>query len=148
EYQPVKIAAMEGHWENTGPAALVLFGIPDQDREVNHAEITIPHLGGLILKHDWNGRVAGLKDFPKGDRPPVFPVFFAFRIMVGIGVLLIALGLTGAFLWARHTLFSTRLYLQVATYAWPIGFIAILAGWITTETGRQPYVAYGILRTA
>jgi cytochrome d ubiquinol oxidase subunit I len=148
EHQPVKIAAMEGHWENTGPAPLVLFGIPDQERELNHAEITVPHLGGLILKHDWNGRFAGLKDFPKGDRPPVWPVFFAFRLMVGIGVLLILLGLTGAYLWGRGRLFTTRWYLQAATYSWPIGFIAIIAGWITTETGRQPYVAYGILRTA
>jgi cytochrome d ubiquinol oxidase subunit I len=147
EYQPVKVAAMEGHWENTGPAALVLFGLPDQDRELNHAEIAIPRLGGLILKHDLNGRYAGLKDFPKADRPPVWPVFFAFRIMVGIGVLLIALGLTGAFLWWRGQLFTTRWYLTIATYSWPVGFIAILAGWVTTETGRQPYVAYGILRT-
>jgi cytochrome d ubiquinol oxidase subunit I len=146
-YQPAKIAAMEGHWENTGPAALVLFGVPDQDAERNRAEIAIPRLGGLILKHDLNGRFAGLKDFPKEDRPPVLPVFFAFRIMVGIGVLLIALGLTGAFLWSRRKLFTTRWYLRIATYLWPIGFLAILAGWVTTETGRQPYVAYGILRT-
>jgi len=147
EHQPAKVAAMEGHWENTGPAALVLFGIPDQERELNHAEIALPRLGGLILKHDLNGRYAGLKDFPKADRPPVLPVFFAFRIMVGIGVLLIALGLVGAFLWARGKLFTTRWYLRAATFSWPIGFIAILAGWVTTETGRQPYVAYGILRT-
>jgi cytochrome bd ubiquinol oxidase subunit I len=148
EYQPVKVAAMEGHWENTGPAALVLFGLPDQEGERNRAEIAIPRLGGLILKHDLNGRYAGLKDFPKADRPPVLPVFFAFRIMVGIGVLLIALGLTGAFLWSRRKLFTTRWYLRAATFMWPLGFIAILAGWVTTETGRQPYVAYGIVRTA
>jgi cytochrome d ubiquinol oxidase subunit I len=147
EYQPAKIAAVEGHWENTGPAALVLFGIPDQERELNHLEIAIPHLGGLILKHEWDGRFAGLKDFAPADRPPVLPVFFAFRIMVGIGVLLILLGLTGAFLWFRGKLFTTRWYLSIATYSWPIGFIAIIAGWITTESGRQPYVAYGILRT-
>jgi cytochrome d ubiquinol oxidase subunit I len=147
EYQPAKVAAMEGHWENNGPAALVLFGIPDQDRELNHAEIAIPRLGSVILTHDPNGRYAGLKDFAKADRPPVLPVFFAFRIMVGIGVLLILLGLTGALLWIRGKLFTTRWYLQVATYSWPIGFVAILAGWVTTEVGRQPYVAYGILRT-
>jgi cytochrome d ubiquinol oxidase subunit I len=147
EYQPAKVAAMEGHWENTGPAALVLFGIPDQDRELNQAQIAIPRLGGLILKHDLNGRYAGLKDFPKADRPPVLPVFFAFRIMVGIGVLLILLGLTGALLWIRGKLFTTRWYLQAATYSWPVGFVAIIAGWVTTEVGRQPYVAYGILRT-
>jgi cytochrome bd ubiquinol oxidase subunit I len=147
EYQPAKVAAMEGHWQNTGPAALVLFGIPDQERELNQAEIAIPRLGGLILKHNLDGRYAGLKDFPKSDRPPVLPVFFAFRIMVGIGVLLILLGLTGAFLWSRGKLFTTRWYLQAATYSWPVGFVAILAGWVTTEVGRQPYVAYGILRT-
>jgi cytochrome bd ubiquinol oxidase subunit I len=147
EYQPAKVAAMEGHWRNSGPAELILFGIPDQDRELNHAEIAIPRLGSLILTHDPNGRYAGLKDFPKADRPPVWPVFFAFRIMVGIGVLLILLGLTGAFLWRRGKLFTTRWYLQVATYSWPVGFVAILAGWVTTEVGRQPYVAYGILRT-
>jgi cytochrome d ubiquinol oxidase subunit I len=147
-YQPAKIAAMEGHWENTGPAALVLLGFPDQDGERNRAEIAIPHLGGLILKHDWNGRYAGLKDFPKEDRPPVWPVFFAFRAMVGVGVLLILLGLTGAWLWVRGRLFTTRWYLTIATYSWPVGFIAIIAGWVTTEVGRQPYVAYGILRTS
>lgn len=148
QYQPAKIAAMEGRWDDTGPASLVLFGIPDQEREMNHAEIAVPHLGALILTHHWKGRIAGLKSFPKSDRPPVLPVFFAFRAMVGIGVLLILLGLTGAYLWVRRRLFTTRWYLQAATYSWPIGFIAIIAGWITTEVGRQPYVAYGIVRTA
>jgi len=147
EYQPVKVAAMEGHWENTGPAPLVLFGWPDEQQERNRAEIAIPRLGGLILKHHLDGRFAGLKDFPREARPPVVPVFFAFRIMVGVGVLLIALGLTGALLWARGALFSTRWYLRAVTYTWPLGFVAILAGWVTTECGRQPYVAYGIVRT-
>lgn len=147
EYQPVKVAALEGHWEDSGPAPLVLFALPDSQRERNRAEIAIPRLGGLILKHDLNGRYAGLKDFPRSQRPPVIPVFFAFRVMVGIGFLLIALGLTGAVLWYRRTLFTTRWYLRAATYTWPLGFIAILAGWVTTETGRQPYVAYGIVRT-
>jgi cytochrome bd ubiquinol oxidase subunit I len=147
EHQPAKVAAMEGHWENNGPADLVLFGIPDQAAERNLAEIAIPRLGSLILKHDLNGRYPGLKDFPRADRPPVLPVFFAFRIMVGMGVLLIALGLTGALLWFRGALFTTRWYLRAAIYSWPIGFVAILAGWITTETGRQPYVAYGLVRT-
>jgi cytochrome bd ubiquinol oxidase subunit I len=147
QYQPAKIAAMEGHWKNDGPAALVLFGIPDQEREMTHAEIAIPRLGSLIIKHDLNGRYPGLTDFPKANRPPVLPVFFAFRIMVGVGMLLIALGLTGAFLWSRGKLFTTRWYLRATTFAWPLGFIAIIAGWVTTESGRQPYVAYGITRT-
>jgi cytochrome d ubiquinol oxidase subunit I len=146
-HQPVKVAAMEGHWENNGPAELVLFALPDERNERNRAQITVPKLGSVILTHSLTGRYAGLKDFPRDQRPPVIPVFFAFRIMVGIGLVLIALGLTGAVLWKRKKLFTTGWYLLIASYAWPIGFIAIMAGWITTETGRQPYVAYGILRT-
>ena len=148
EHQPMKIAAMEGHWEDDGPAALVLFGIPDQKAEKTHAEIALPGVASIILTHSTTGRVPALKDVPPRDRPPVANVFYAFRIMVGIGLLLILLGLVGAFLWWRKRVFETRWYLRFAGYAWPAGFIAILAGWVTTESGRQPYVAYGILRTA
>lgn len=148
EHQPVKIAAMEGHWQNEGPADLVLFAWPDEKLESNRYAITVPHLGSLILTHDWNGRFAGLKDFPPAQRPPVPNVFFAFRIMVGIGVTLIALGLSGAWLWWRGRLLSARWYLRFAGYSWPLGFIAILAGWVTTEQGRQPYLVYGVLRTS
>ena len=148
EHQPIKIAAMEGHWEDNGPAALVLFGVPDQKAEKNHAEIALPGLASVILTHSTTGRVPALKDVPPEDRPPVANVFYAFRIMVGIGMLLILLGLVGAFLWWRKRVFETRWYLRFAGYAWPAGFVAILAGWVTTECGRQPYVAYGILRTA
>jgi cytochrome d ubiquinol oxidase subunit I len=145
--QPVKVAAMEAHWQDNGPADLVLFALPDERNETNRAEIGIPRLGSLILTHDWNGHYVGLKDFPRDQRPPVTPVFFAFRLMVGIGLILIALGLTGAVLGTGTRLFTTGWYLRVAAYTWPLGFIAILAGWLTTETGRQPYLAYGILRT-
>jgi cytochrome bd ubiquinol oxidase subunit I len=148
EHQPIKVAAMEGHWEGDGPAALVLFGVPDQKAEKNHAEIAIPGIASVILTHSMTGRVPALKDVPPEDRPPVANVFYAFRIMVGIGLLLILLGLVGAFLWWRKRVFEARWYLRFAGYAWPAGFIAILAGWVTTESGRQPYVAYGILRTA
>lgn len=147
-YQPVKVAAIEAHWDGAGPAALVLFGWPDAKEERNRAELAVPHLGSLVLTHSWNGRVPALKDFAPDQRPPVVPVFFAFRLMVGIGLTLIALGLTGAFLWWRGRLFLATWYLRLVSYAWPLGFIAILAGWETTETGRQPYVVYGILRTA
>lgn len=147
EHQPVKVAAMEGHWENKGSAPLVLFAWPDEEAETNRYEIAIPKLGSLILTHDWDGTYPALTDFPPSERPPVPNVFFAFRIMVGIGLVLIALGLTGALLWWRGRLFKARWYLRPAGYVWPLGFIAILAGWVTTETGRQPYVAYGILRT-
>ena len=89
-----------------------------------------------------------MKQFPPSERPPVFPVFLSFRIMVGLGVLMLLTGFVGAYLWARGRLFDTRWYLQPVQYAWPMGFIAILAGWYTTEVGRQPWIATGILRTA
>jgi cytochrome d ubiquinol oxidase subunit I len=148
QHQPTKIAAMEGHWEDDGPAALVLFGIPDQKAEKTHAEIAIPRVASVILTHSLNGRVPALKDVAPDERPPVANVFFAFRIMVGIGLLLILLGLAGAVLWWRKKVFDTRWFLRFAGVCWPLGFIAIVAGWVTTETGRQPYVAQGILRTA
>jgi len=147
-YQPAKIAAIEAHWEGEGPAALVLFGWPDEAHETNRFEVKIPRLGSLILTHDPNGRVPALKDFAPRDRPPVLPGFLGFRLMVAIGLTLIALGLTGAWLWFRGRLFTSRWFLRIAALAWPLGFTAILAGWITTETGRQPFVVYGILRTA
>ena len=147
QYQPAKIAAIEAHWEDTGPADLVLFAVPDERSETNRAEIAVPKLGSLILTHSATGRVPALKDFPRDQRPPVKPAFFGFRIMVGIGLLLIALGLVSVVLWWRKRLFTTRWYLRAAGFAWPLGFIAILAGWVTTESGRQPYIAYGILRT-
>jgi cytochrome bd ubiquinol oxidase subunit I len=148
QYQPAKIAGIEAHWDDNGPADLVLFALPDEQGEKNRAEIAIPHLGSLILTHKWDGRFAGLKDFPRNQRPPVTPIFFAFRLMVTIGLSLAAIGLVGAVLWWRKKLFTTRWYLHIVARAWWLGFIAILAGWLTTESGRQPYVAYGILRTA
>ncbi len=148
EHQPAKIAAIEGHWDGSKPGALTLFAIPNEARERNEYEIAIPGLASLILTHDINGLFPGLKQFPPENRPPVLPVFFAFRVMVGIGLLMIAIGLAGAWLWARGRLFETRWYLRAVAAAWPLGFIAILAGWWVTETGRQPWIAYGILRTA
>jgi cytochrome d ubiquinol oxidase subunit I len=147
QYQPAKIAAIEGHWDDDGPADLLLFAIPDEAAERNRAAIAVPHLGSLVLTHSWNGRFAGIKDFPRDQRPPVTSIFFAFRLMVAIGLALITMGLTGALLWWRGKLFTTRWYLHIAARAWWLGFVAILAGWLTTESGRQPYVAYGILRT-
>ncbi|MGQ0833964.1 MAG: cytochrome ubiquinol oxidase subunit I [Gammaproteobacteria bacterium] len=148
EHQPAKIAAMEGHWEDRGPVDLVLFAVPDERAETNRYAVAIPKLGSFILTHDWNGRFPGLTSLPPEDRPPVTSVFFAFRLMVGIGMFLIALGLVGALLWSRGRLFDTRAYMRAASVSWPLGFIAILAGWLTTESGRQPWIAYGILRTS
>jgi cytochrome d ubiquinol oxidase subunit I len=148
EHQPVKIAAMEAHWDGSKPADLVLFAWPDEEQERNLAQISIPKLGSVIITHDPNGLFRGLKDFKPEDRPPVVPVFFMFRVMVSIGLLLIAIGLTGVFLWWRKRLFTASWFLRPLVYCWPLGFIAILAGWMVTEIGRQPWVAYGILRTA
>jgi cytochrome bd ubiquinol oxidase subunit I len=147
EYQPAKLAAMEAHWEGDKPADLVLFAWPDAKAETNHLELSIPHLGSLIITHDPNGLFKGLKDFKPEDRPPLLPIFFAFRVMVGLGLLMIAVGAVGAFLWWRRKLFDATWFLRPVTYAWPLGFIAIVAGWWVTETGRQPYLVYGLLRT-
>jgi cytochrome d ubiquinol oxidase subunit I len=148
EHQPAKIAAIEAHWEDTGPPALVLFAWPDPANERNEAEIAIPRLGALILTHDWNGRFKGLKEFPRQDRPPIAPVFFSFRAMVGLGFLMIAIGWLGCWLLWRKKIETTRWFIGALQYAWPVGFIALLSGWMVTEIGRQPWIAYGVLRTS
>jgi len=147
EHQPAKIAAMEGHWDGSQPGELLLFAIPDAKQEKNHFEIGIPGAASLILKHDSKALFPGLKDFAPEDRPGVARVFFAFRIMVGIGLLLLTAAAIGAWLWFRGRLFDSDWYLKLLGYGWPLGFIAIISGWIVTESGRQPWVVHGILRT-
>jgi len=148
EHQPAKIAAMEGHFETRAGAPLILFGWPDMEAEKTLFEIAIPQLGSLVLTHDWNGVVKGLKEWPKQDRPNATIIFWSFRIMVGIGVLMLGLGLWS--LWGRWRgrLYEMRLMLVAALLMGPMGFVAVLAGWVTTEAGRQPYTVYGLLRTA
>jgi cytochrome d ubiquinol oxidase subunit I len=148
KYQPAKIAAIESHWDGSHPGELVLFAIPNSREERNNFEIAIPNIASLILTHELDGLFPGLKEFRPEDRPPIFPVFIAFRLMVGIGVVMIAIGWVGAWLWLRGRLFETRWYLQSVQYTWPLGFVAILAGWYVTEVGRQPWIASGVLRTA
>jgi len=148
KYQPVKIAAMEAHWDGSKPGDFELFAWPDQKAETNRFAISIPLAASLIITHDPNGLFPGLTSVPPQDRPPVVPVFFAFRIMVGIGLLMIAAGWLGLLLWWRGRLFETRWYLWLIARAWWIGFVAVISGWVVTETGRQPWVAYGIMRTA
>ena len=147
-HQPAKLAAMEGLWESGRGIPASLFALPDQAAEKNHFELAIPKLGSLYLTHDWNGEVQGLKAFPASDRPPVAIVYFAFRIMVGLGLLMLALVITGLLLWRRDRLFDSSWYLRLCTWCAPIGFVAVLAGWTTTEVGRQPWVVYGLMRTA
>jgi cytochrome d ubiquinol oxidase subunit I len=148
KHQPAKVAAIESHWDGTKPGDLVLFAIPNETEEKNDYEISIPYGASWILTHSTDGLFPGLKQFPPSERPPVLPVFLSFRVMVGMGVLMLLIGFVGAWLWFRGRLFDTRWYLQYVQYAWPLGFIAILAGWYTTEVGRQPWIAQGILRTA
>jgi cytochrome d ubiquinol oxidase subunit I len=149
EHQPAKIAAMEGHWENTGKEGtpLILFGWPDMQREETLYKLEIPRLGGLILTHDWDGRIPALKDFAPRDRPNSTVVFWTFRVMVGLGMLMIALGVWSAWLRWRGTLWRSRAFLRCALWMGPSGLVAILAGWYTTEIGRQPWTVYGLLRT-
>ena len=148
KHQPTKIAAIEAHWDGSTPGELVLFAWPDEKAETNRFAITIPHGASIMLTHSWDGLFPGLKNFAPQDRPPVLPPFFAFRAMVGIGLLMIVTGWIGAWLWWRGRLFTTRWYLWPAQHVWWIGFVAVICGWIVTETGRQPWVAYGVFRTA
>jgi cytochrome bd ubiquinol oxidase subunit I len=148
EHQPLKIAAMEAHWDGSTPGELVLLAWPDEKAETNRFAVTIPHGASLVLTHSWDGLFPGLKSVPPDDRPPVLPPFFAFRVMVGIGLLMILVGWTGAWLWFRGRLFKARWYLWPVQHGWWMGFVAVICGWIVTETGRQPWVAYGLLRTA
>jgi len=148
EVQPAKVAAMEGHWDGSKPAPLILFAWPDVAGERNLMQIGIPNLASWIITHDPHGTFPGLKDFSRDLRPPVAPVFFSFRIMVGIGLLMIALALWGGWLWLRGRLLQSEGFLFVASWSWPLGFIAVISGWIVAEVGRQPWVATGLLRTA
>jgi cytochrome bd ubiquinol oxidase subunit I len=148
KYQPAKIAALEAHWDTGKNVPLILFALPDPKAETNHYEIAIPALGSLILTHEWDGEIKGLKSFPPEDRPnPMIP-FFAFRIMVGIGMIMIAVGIVGSSLWWTGRLFTSRWFLHLLTWVSPLGFLAVLAGWFTAEVGRQPWTVTGVLRTA
>jgi cytochrome d ubiquinol oxidase subunit I len=148
EHQPAKIAAIEGHYETHRGAPLILFGIPDDRAETTHFALEIPLLGSLILVHDLNAEVRGLKEWPADERPPALIPFFTFRIMVGLGILMLVLGLWS--LWARwrKNLYNNKWLHRAAMLMGPSGFIAVLAGWYTTEVGRQPYTVYGLLRTS
>jgi cytochrome d ubiquinol oxidase subunit I len=147
EYQPAKVAAMEGIWETEKGANLRLFGVPDQKAEKTKYSVELPHLASLILTHSMNGEVKGLKSWPAEDRPQAFPVFWSFRVMVGLGLLMVAIGLFSAVQFFRKKLFTTRWLHGWWMLMMPSGFIALLAGWFVTEIGRQPYTAYGVIRT-
>ena len=147
EHQPVKVAAMEALWDTQARAPAVLFALPDEAQERNRYEIAIPALASLYLKHDFDATVQGLKSVPAVDRPPVLPVFIAFRLMVGLGLLMLGMVLWAAVLHLRGRLFDSRAFHNACIGMIPAGFAAVVAGWTVTEVGRQPWVVYGLMRT-
>ncbi len=148
KYEPMKIAAMEAHWDGALPGDFHIFAWPDEHAASNSYEISIPKAASLIITHRMNGLFPGLLSVPEKDRPPVKLVFFSFRIMLAMGFFMIGAALFGAFLWWRGTLFETRWFLRVMSHTWWVGFVAVIAGWIVTESGRQPWIVYGVMRTA
>ncbi len=146
DHQPGKLAAIEAYWETKANHPLILFAIPDRQSQSNHLELAIPGAGIIVAPPD--EVVQGLDSFPVEDQPPVFLVFWSFRVMVGLGLLMIALGVWGAWLAWRRRLFDHRGFLRFAVAMGPAGFVAVIAGWIVTEVGRQPWVVQDVLRTA
>lgn len=148
EYQPAKIAAIEGLWETEkGGTSLNLVGWPDMQDERTRYVLSIPHLGSLILAHNWDGEIQGLKEFAPEDRPNSTIVFWTFRLMVAMGLLMLLFGVFGLTLRRGQRLYETRWFQHFALLMGPSGLVALLAGWVTTEVGRQPWVVYGVLRT-
>jgi cytochrome bd ubiquinol oxidase subunit I len=147
-YQPAKIAAVEAQWDSVSGAPLTLFAVPDEKTESNRRAVEIPYLGSLILTHDVRGNVRGLKEWPAEERPPVAIPFYAFRIMVGIGLLMLLLVVASWWVRAARRLYSSVWFLRCCEFAMPLGFLAVLAGWTVTEVGRQPWTVYGVMRTA
>jgi len=146
-YQPAKFAAIEARWQSQQPASEVLIAIPDEAAERNLFALEVPRLGSFIASGTWDAREIGLETFPPEDRPPVFVPFWTFRLMVGMGLIMLAVSWLGVWLRWRGRLEATRWYLWAAFLSFPTGFVAVLAGWFTAEVGRQPWVVYGLLRT-
>src|SRR5260370_22000517 len=147
QHQPAKFAAIEARWETQQPASEVLIAIPDPWTQSNLLAIEVPKLGSFIASGTWDAKEIGLDAYPPEDRPPVDIPFFAFRLMVGMGLIMVAVSWFGIWLRWRGKLDNTRWFLWVAFLAFPTGFVAVLAGWFTAEVGRQPWVVYGLLRT-
>ena len=148
DHQPAKLAAMEGHWDTSDHVPLLLFAWPDQKAEQNRFELAVPDAASIIVTHSAEGVITGLKDFAPKDRPPVAIVFWSFRVMVGLGVVMLFVAVAGAILLLRGRAYDTRWYLRLAVICFPSGFVAILAGWFVAEVGRQPFLVNGLIRTA
>jgi cytochrome d ubiquinol oxidase subunit I len=149
QYQPAKVMAMEGHYtSHPHGAPLIVFGIPNQKAGRMDYALEIPKLSSLVLKHDLNAPLSGLDSVPRADWPPVYIVFWSFRIMVGLGFAMLTLGLFSLLARVRHALYDWPWLHRAAVVMGPSGFIAVIAGWVTTEVGRQPYTIYHLLRTS
>lgn len=148
EHQPTKVAAMEGNWETREGAPLLLFALPDQDAQENRFELGIPGLASLILTHHLDGELPGITELPPEEQPPVWIVFWSFRIMVAMGFLMIAVAVAGLWLRVRGRLYAHRGYLQLMRVMTVTPFLAVLAGWFVTETGRAPWLVYGMMTHA
>lgn len=148
EHQPTKVAAMEGHWETSGNVPLLLFAIPDQEAQTNHFEIGIPNLASIILTHSPDGEIPGISEAAPEEQPPVIIVFWAFRVMVGIGLLMIATAFIGLLMRRKGKVYEHGLYLKALVCMIPMPFAAVLAGWIVTESGRAPWLVYGMMTHA
>jgi cytochrome d ubiquinol oxidase subunit I len=146
--QPIKFAAIEGRWHDEQPGSEVLIGFPDAHAETNHFAISVPVLGSLIGSMSFTSKEVGLTDFPRRQWPPVLIPFLSFRIMVGCGLLMLAVAWVGSYLNAKDRIEQNRPLLWAAFLSFPLPFIAILTGWFTAEVGRQPWTVYGLLRTA
>jgi cytochrome d ubiquinol oxidase subunit I len=146
--QPAKLAAIEGFWDTKAAQDFHIVAWPDRARQRNDWEISLPKLGSWITTGDANATLRGLKSYAPRDQPPSAVVFWSFRVMVGLGVAMIGLGLWGAVLWLRRGLERSRLFLSATMLMGPAGFAAVVAGWITAEVGRQPWVVYGLMRTS
>lgn len=148
EYQPLKTAAMEGIWDTERGAPLLLFAIPNQEEQKNDFAIGIPHITSLLNTHQWNGELQGLKTVSAKDQPLVWPVFYSFRIMVGIGFLMLFLAIYAVYLKSKKSLYANQRFLKISVFTAPLGFISLITGWITAEMGRQPWVVYNVIRTS
>jgi len=148
EHQPTKVAAMEGNWERSGNVPLLLFAWPDQEAQTNRFEVGIPNLASLILTHEAEGVVPGISEVPPEEQPPVWLVFWSFRIMVGIGLAMIAVSLAGLALRRRGRVYEHRGFLQLMRVMTVTPFIAVVAGWVVTESGRAPWLVYGLMTHA
>ena len=148
KYQPAKLAAIEGRYDTVHPQPLTLFGIPDDKTGTMRYAVEVPLLGSLLLTHSLDGAIKGLDQFPADQRPPVGPPFYAFRVMVGTAILMLFVAVAGQVLRRRGRLYGSTWFLRLCQWTAPLGFVAVIAGWTTTEVGRQPWTVYGLMRTA